>query len=548
MTLPRGAPAHTIGWDVIRWAEQMMLSPMGDGAPLALTGEQLRFLAWWYAVDGDGRWLFRRGVLRRAKGWGKDPLAAVVAFVEMLGPCRFAGWAADGSAAGCPVAQPPLVAAAAVSKEQTLNTTTVLPTIAGPDMVARHRLRIGVSGLTRGRTAAGGAAKLMPVTTSWRASEGGRLTAVVASETHHMVAANGGLRMVAVLGRNLAKAPDGAARLLSVTNAHEPGEDSVAENDHEAWLAQQRDGGGDILLDDRHAVVGEDFDVTDRAAMVAAMRAAYGDSAWVDLARLAAEADDPEMTSAAAKRFFLNRVTAGSRAWMDPAALDAAWREGPIPDAGSAVAAGFDGSRTRDATALVAVEMSSGFVWPVAVWERDWSDDLWEVPADEVQEAVERLFGTFRVARMYADPAFWEGEVSRWVGRWGPVAEWEMRGQHAVRAARAFAAFRGALHSGAATWGGQLGDVFRRHCLNAVERPLADTRSDGGRLHVIGKSSRASTRCIDVAVAAVLASQARLDAISAGWSPPPRFRAWSVTEARRLRDEQQAEAAVESAR
>lgn len=541
-TLPDGEPELTIGWDVIRWCEAFMLSPMADGSPLRLTTEQCKFIAWWYAVDDTGRWLYRRGVLRRAKGWGKDPLAAVLALVEMLGPCRVAGWDSAGEPIGGPAASP-LVAVAAVAKAQTINTTSMLDVVAGPDLVARYRLRLGLSGLSRGRTAAGRKAELHPITAAWRSSEGARVTAVLASETQHWRATNGGHEMAAVLARNLAKSPDGAARMLTITNAHEPGEDSVAERDHEAWLAQVRavelnpDADPvDILLDSREAVVDDRFNVRDRRQMVPALRASYGDSVWVDVERQAAEAADPEMSEAHVLRFLLNRITAGARRWTSPSILDAAESYDPIPDAGTAIAVGFDGSRTTDSTAIVCTSMLTGYQWVAGVWERDWTLDEWEIDDTEVNDCFERIFSTFVVARAYGDPAWWEEDLAVWCGRWDVFAAYEMRGTHAVRAARAVTAYRGALSRTPpeARWGGHNGPILRQHCLNAVERPLTGTANDDGRLHTIAKTSRKSRDCIDVAVAAVLSWTARLDAIAAGWKPPIDLVAHSrsLTEAR----------------
>src|SRR5690348_2730254 len=59
-----------------------------DGGPWRFTPEQLRFVLWWYAVDEDGRFVYRTGVLQRMKGWGKDPLLAVISLVELVGPSR----------------------------------------------------------------------------------------------------------------------------------------------------------------------------------------------------------------------------------------------------------------------------------------------------------------------------------------------------------------------------------------------------------------------------------------------------------------------------
>jgi hypothetical protein len=43
--------------------------------------------------------------------------------------------------------------------------------------------------------------------------------------------------MAKVIARNATKSRDGAARVLAISNAHEPGEDSDAEHDYEAWQA-----------------------------------------------------------------------------------------------------------------------------------------------------------------------------------------------------------------------------------------------------------------------------------------------------------------------
>ena len=531
-TLPDGEPERTLGWDVIRWCESQMLSPMADGSPLRFTLEQCRFVAWWYAVDGDGRWLYRRGVLRRAKGWGKDPFAAILALVEMLGPSRVGGWDSAGEPFGAPAAAP-LVAVAATSEAQTRNTTAMLDVVAGPRLRKRHRLRLGER-VCRGVTETGVRAELRPVTSSWRSSEGARVTAVIAGETQHWRATNGGHNMHAVLARNLAKAPDGSARMLAITNAHEPGEDSVAERDHEAWIAQQREPGhGDIFLDNREAVIDDKFDVRDPAQMIPAVRATYGDATWINAGRLADDAKDPETSVGHSARFFLNRITAGAGKWMDPAALEATERQGPIPDAGEPIAVGFDGSRTQDATALVCTHMETGRQWLAGIWERDWDVDDWEVPSDDVHAAVDRIFNTWRVARMYCDPAWWEEDVAAWCGRWPNVAAaWHMTGGRITATARAITAYHGAVMRKEMTWGGPDAATFRAHCLHAVVRPVKAHLNDDGRLHTISKTSRRSRDCIDVAVAGVLSWQARLDALAAGWEPPPRFRGTSLAQAR----------------
>ena len=122
-------PRRTIGWSAIGWIEDYLLQPDGPdaGDPFRLTDEQMRFLVWWYAIDARGRFVYRGGMLRRMKGWGKDPFAAAICCVEFLGPCRFGGWDADGEAVAVPH-QASNVQIAAVSQDQVKrNTMSLFP-------------------------------------------------------------------------------------------------------------------------------------------------------------------------------------------------------------------------------------------------------------------------------------------------------------------------------------------------------------------------------------------------------------------------------------
>ena len=94
-------PEHTLGWGVLDWWADYVKTPGGENAGEAFmpTLEQLRFTLWWYAVDEDGTYTYREGILRRLKGWGKDPYAAALALAELCGPVAFSHWE-DGQPIG----------------------------------------------------------------------------------------------------------------------------------------------------------------------------------------------------------------------------------------------------------------------------------------------------------------------------------------------------------------------------------------------------------------------------------------------------------------
>ena len=79
---------RSLGPALIDWAEgrtdEPGLTHYLSGQPWTFTPGQKRFLILWYALSEDGRFDFRRGVKRGAKGTGKDPFAGSIADMELL--------------------------------------------------------------------------------------------------------------------------------------------------------------------------------------------------------------------------------------------------------------------------------------------------------------------------------------------------------------------------------------------------------------------------------------------------------------------------------
>lgn len=142
-------PELTLGWHVLAWT-QLKLQHRAD-VPWKYTFEQARLTLWWYAVDENGEWLFDQGVLQRLKGWGKDPVLATWAAVELVGPSRPSGEVAGpGHPLGIPEGQPlgaphphAWVQVAAVSQQQTKNTMRLFPSLFTKEAKEEFQLEIG---------------------------------------------------------------------------------------------------------------------------------------------------------------------------------------------------------------------------------------------------------------------------------------------------------------------------------------------------------------------------------------------------------------------
>lgn len=501
-TLPSGLPERTLGWDILDWGSTFLAQPDGEhkGDTWVYTREQARFLLWFYALDSLGRFIYRRAMLMRVKGFGKSPLLSAISCTELLGPVVFAGW----DAAGQPVGKPhpsARVQLAGVSQDQADNTMSLVVEMLGHGTaVDEYGLDIG---LTRVYSATGG--KLEPVTASIKSREGQRPTFASLDETGLWTPAAKGPQLAATIRRNLAKV---GGRSIETTNAFMPGEDSVAESTWE-YYQSILDGRADdpgLLVDSRSAE--DDVDIRDKHACMAALRYCYGDSTWVDLDRIWAEIQDPATHEAEARRFYLNQIVAGDEQWIPKAQWDAcALHDAPI-EPGEEITLGFDGGIRDDSTALVGVRVSDGLVFPIKIWERPYGDLDWEVDVLDVDAWLRKIYGRFKVVRLNADPAYWQDIVGRWSLEY-PGTVWEWWTNRPTAMAKAVERFETAVatkalrHTSDAT--------LTRHVMNTKVEETAWGRK-------LKKDAKGGSRKIDGAIAAILAYEARAEYLT---DPPP---------------------------
>ena len=527
----------TLGYHVLDWITENLAAPdRADYEPFVLYPEQAMFVLRYYEIDPrTGRRCRRRGVISRPRGWGKSPFLASLAIAEALADVVPDGWDANGQPVGKPWAEvrTPLVQIAAVSETQTKNTwTPLLEMLEGPvidNYPGLEPLDTFVN-LPRGR--------IEPITSSARTVKGNKPVFVVLDQTEEWVPSNGGPRFAEVIRINAAKV---GGSTVESPNAFTPGEDSVAEGSAAFWdlikSGRARDDG--LLYDHREAP--PDTDMADRESLLGGLRVAYGDSSadaggcaihnpshppgHVDLETLIATIWDPSTSPQTARADFLNQITHASDSWLTQPEWAAIVDATKVVADGDMVTLGFDGSRGRfrgkpDATALIGCRVADGHLFEIGVWEADdgpgGSD--WTPPLPAIEAAIDHAFAKYMVVAAYMDPAKdWRSHVNSWEARYGSTVrvkasghhpfEWWMTGGRSGLVQRAIEQFEGAVRNGDMTHSGEY--ALTRHVLNARRRIR------GGKL-TLGKENDYSARKIDAAVCAVLAWQARLDALAQG--------------------------------
>ena len=514
--LPEGMPdAHgipTLGWDVLAWASEFLAQPDGTnaGEPWEWTATQARIVAWWYAVDSSGSWLFRRGQIVLPKGSGKSPVAAALSCCELAGPVVFDGFDASGEAVGRPHPSPH-VQLAAVSQDQTDNTMSLVLAMLREGLAADEIPGLDL-GVTRVRTRAG---KLEPVTASASSREGQRLTAAILDEPHLWMANNGGHRLAATLRRNLGKMN---GRSIETTNAWLPGEDSVAEltSAYADRIAEQR-------ADDKLRVREEGLlrfhptalvrSLADEVELRAALGQLYKDAPWINLDRIVSEVFDPGTHPADARRFYLNEVTSADDAVVTAAEWDDCYLD-DVLSPGEEITLGLDGSKTEDATVLVAMRVADRFATVVGASEKDPRDPNWQVNREFFDGLVASMFAQYQVLGFYSDVAHFESYVERWSADYGggllakaspqSAVGWDMR-TRLQTLTMATERLTAGIRDGSVRHDG--GGLLRRHVLNARRRPNRWGVS-------FGKERKDSPRKVDGFAALQLADMARADVVS----------------------------------
>lgn len=564
----------TLGYQAIDWIAQNLAMPdVVDYQPFLLYREQEEFILKWYSLNRAGKRLYARGVLSRSRGWGKSPLLAALAILEAIGPVVFDHWtdahkcdceSCEDLPPGQPVGRPwsltrtPLVHIAAVSDKQTANTWTPLLEMLREEAPV-HDYLPGINpmstfvDLPRGR--------IEKVASAARSLKGARALFAVMDQTEEWVESNAGHHLADVIRANAAKV---GGTVLESPNAFMPGDDSVAERSAQfaQSIAEGRALDPSLCYDHRESPPLLDLD--DRKTLIEGLRQSYGDASGdkrgctihvpacppghMNLDRLISVIYDPAQDIQRSRSDFLNQITHHSDAWITSPQWHGCYRpDRGLPADGAAIVLGFDGSQGRargkaDATALVGVEVATGHMFEIGVWEQPSGRDGkgWTPPVLIVDTAVRNAFDRWNVIGFYADPNGWTEFISKWEASYGRRLWLKASGDHPIMVwpsgktavvSKFVERTRVAIVTSGAAWGAYdkalaegdpvlppIGEfshdgsmAMTRHFTNARRRKIATG-------YLIYKAYPESWDKIDAAYAGVMAWTARLDALAKGYA------------------------------
>jgi len=507
----------TLGPLVCQFIEQNLVFGPGDlrGQPAELDDEK-RALIWRiYEVfpkghDQAGRRRFKRVGISLPKGTAKTELAAWIAACELHqeAPVRCDGFDNDDDPMGCPVRDPyiPLVAYTEEQSDELAYGALKVILEEGP---LRDDFDIGIERIMR----RGGDGKALSLSTSPNARDGARTTFSVFDETHWWTLPRLVKAHQAMLA-NLPKRKLSDAWGLEITTAPEPGSGSVAEATMDYAKAIDEGRVKDSRLFFFHRQASDDHDLdTEEGARAAVIEASGPAAVWRDIDSIVELWRDPTTDRSYWERVWCNRLVKSSSKAFDSQLFESLGKDSPVK-LGDQITLGFDGAMFRDATALVATHIPTGYQFVLGVWECPHGRDDWEVPQNEVDDAVRAAFENYDVWRMYADPPYWQAWVAKWAGEFGEdrVVEWWTNRRKPMTFA--LEAFNTSIKAGDISHDGN--DRYIKHIGNAHRHDLPMLDEQGKAMWLIRKDRSDSPYKIDLAMAGVLSWEAYNDAITSG--------------------------------
>lgn len=340
----------------------------------------------------------------------------------------------------------------------------------------------------------------------------------VTHNTHWWVKANEGHDMALTGRANCAKV---GGRAMAITNAPQPGMESVAEQDRRAYEDVLAGRAMDVgtMYDSLEAPPGAPLTVEAIPYVLARVR---GDAYWLDVERTMREILDSRTPASRSRRFYYNQIVASEDALILPDEWDGCRVTDTALSPGDEIVLGLDGGKSDDSTALVAIRISDRFAQPLGVWEkpRQETDPPWEVDMTLVDDVVGNAFATYAVRAFFSDVHPIQSYVDKWSDEYRDTVlikaapgksaiGFDMRGNN-QEITRANEFLVGAIRDGQIHHAGH--PVLREHALNTFQRPNRWGMS-------FGKESRESLRKVDAYAALLLAFIALNKYLESGKKP-----------------------------
>lgn len=422
-------PWPTLGPEVCDFIEAHLVHGPGDvlGEPIVLTDEQRLFIYRVYEVyprghEFDGRRRFKRAVKSRRKGVAKTEDGAVLAICEMDpgAPVRCDGWRVDRGE-WVPVGRPvrdPYIPMVAVTEEQSDD----LMYAAVREILERCELGESYDiGLERIRHLHHPGV-IQALAGAPSARDGARTTFQAFDETHLYVPTR--LKKAhSTMLRNIPKRKLADPWSLETTTMYEPGEDSVAELSHRYALDILAGKVADPTLYFDHRQASPRWDLKKPRELREAIKEASGDAfGFTDVEAIVGLFLDPQTSEADFRRYFLNQPVKGEKKWLAPEVVGKLVDRERDVEEGAEIVLAFDGSYSRDSTALVGCTVEEKpHVFVLKAWEKEPGMRRWRVSHLDVIAAIEEAFETYDVVEFAPDPPGWHKEIEQFEETYGEV-------------------------------------------------------------------------------------------------------------------------------
>lgn len=190
----------------------------------------------------------------------------------------------------------------------------------------------------------------------------------------------------------------------------------------------------------------------------------------------------------------LNQWVSSAQAWLPAGSWNACRTDRDFVPGGLGVVLGFDGSRSQDTTALVAITVDTNpMVKVLGLWQRPQDNDSWTVPRGEVKDAIRQACRDYSVREIAWDEWIWNDAAEELTDEGLPVVIFQ---QNMTRMSPATQRFYESVTTKHIEHDGD--PRLTRHLDNCQLK----TDNRGSR---IVKDAKNSPRKIDLAIAAVMA-------------------------------------------